>query len=469
MDQVNRCEGLRAVARWMPLRSPRAANPRPDPEAAGGRKDRIEQRTRPPTTGSVEQADHRRALLAGVGSARSVSSLNHPDVGIQIPPDAPLLSGFQMTRSDCCKRIDRALRFALVASMSAIFPSSAAAAHTQQPEPPRVILLIADGTGISHWSAGLLAADSAAILRFPVVGLVDTRNVEGRITDSGASATALATGVLTFNGAIGVNGDSVAVETVLERAEARGMATGLVATSSLVHATPASFASHVPDRYLYQEIAAQMAGSTIDVLLGGGRQYFDPNRRDDGRDYLTPLGRDRRWALGADDLSGDQVSGKPGLVGLFADNAMSAADEGRSPSLAEMTKAALAVLDRDPDGFFLMVEASQIDWLAHDNESFDRIAAEVLDCDEAMQVALGYVSGRTGALLVVVADHETGGLALVDQDGQWKAAYSSGGHTAELVPLFASGTGSERFGGIHSVAEIGRRLAEVVLRVQPVD
>jgi alkaline phosphatase len=86
-----------------------------------------------------------------------------------------------------------------------------------------------------------------------------------------------------------------------------------------------------------------------------------------------------------------------------------------------------------------------------------------------MQVALDYVSGRTGALLVVVADHETGGLALVEQDGQWKAAYSSGGHTAELVPLFASGTGSERFGGIHSVAEIGRRLAEVVLRVQPVD
>ena len=374
-----------------------------------------------------------------------------------------------MTRSDSCKRIDRALWVALVASMSAIFPASVAAVHTQQPEPPRVILLIADGTGISHWSAGLLAADSAAILRFPVVGLVDTRNVEGRITDSAASATAFATGVLTFNGAIGVDRDSVALETVLERAEARGMATGLVATSSLVHATPASFASHVPDRYLYQEIAAQLAGSTIDVLLGGGRQYFDPSRRDDGRDYLTPLGRDRRWAMGVDDLSGTRVSGKPGLVGLFADNAMSAADEGRSPSLAEMTKAALAVLDLDPDGFFLMVEASQIDWLAHDNESFDRIVAEVLDCDEAMQVALDYVSGRTGALVVVVADHETGGLALVDQDGQWKAAYSSDGHTAELVPLFASGTGSERFGGIHSVAEIGRRLAEVVLQVQPVD
>ena len=374
-----------------------------------------------------------------------------------------------MTRSHSCWRKHSALWFALVASTSAVLPLSVAVARPQQPDPPRVILLVADGTGISHWSAGLLAGDSAAILRFPVVGLVDTRNVEGRITDSAASATAFATGVPTFNGFVGVGPDTVALETVLERAEVRGMATGLVATSSIVHATPAAFAAHVPDRYLYQEIAAQLAGSGVDVLLGGGRQYFDPSRRDDEHDYLTPLGRYRRWATSADDLGGDPVSGKPGLVGLFADNAMDAADEGRSPTLAEMTKAAIAVLDRDPDGFFLMVESSQIDWLAHDNEPFDRLAAEVLDCYEAMQVALDYVSGRPGALLIVVADHETGGLALVEQDGEWKASYSSDGHTAELVPLFAIGTGSERFGGTHSIDEIGRRLAEVVLQVQPVD
>ena len=374
-----------------------------------------------------------------------------------------------MARSDSRRRKHSALWFALVASTSAVLPASAAAARPQQPDPPRVILLVADGTGISHWTAGLLAGGSAAILRFPVVGLVDTRNVEGRITDSAASATAYATGVPTLNGFVGVGPDTVALETVLERAEVRGMATGLVATSSIVHATPAAFAAHVPDRYQYQEIAAQIAGSEIDVLLGGGRQYFDPSRRDDERDYLTALGRYRRWATSADDLAGDPVSGKPGLVGLFADNAMTAADEGRSPTLAEMTKAAIAVLDQDPDGFFLMVESSQIDWLAHDNEPFDRLAAEVLDCDEAIQVALDYVSGRPGALLVVVADHETGGLALVEQGGQWRALYSSDGHTAELVPLFAIGAGSERFGGTHSIDEIGRRLAEVVLRVQPVD
>ena len=374
-----------------------------------------------------------------------------------------------MTQADIRRRTGRFLLLALGLAVAVVRPVSAATPNLQQPDPPRVILLIADGTGISHWTAGLMATDSAAILRFPVVGLVDTRNVDGRITDSAASGTAYATGVLTFNRSIGMGPDTLALETVMERAEAQGMATGLVATSSIVHATPAAFAAHVPDRYQYEEIAAQMAGSPVDVLLGGGRQFFDPLRRDDGRDYVTPLGRNRQWATSAADLAGGMVVGKSGLVGLFADNAMKAADEGRSPTLTEMTKAAIAVLDRDPEGFFLMVEASQIDWLAHDNEPFDRVAAEVLDCDEVMHAVLDYVSRRPGALLVVVADHETGGLALLEEDGRWKTAYGSDGHTAELVPLFAAGTGSDRFGGTHRIDEIGRRLADVVLGTQPVD
>jgi alkaline phosphatase len=339
----------------------------------------------------------------------------------------------------------------------------------QQSDPPRVILLIADGTGIAHWTVGLLATDSAAILRFPVVGLVDTRNVEGRITDSAASATAFATGVLTYNRAIGVGPDSMAIETVLERAASRGMATGLVATSSLVHATPASFATHVPDRYQYEEIARQLAGSPVDVLLGGGREFFDPGVRKDGRDYLSVLGRNRRWAVGEDDLAGAPGTGGPGLVGLFADNEMPTAEQGRSPTLAKMTAAAIEVLDRNPEGFFLMVEASQIDWLAHDNEPFDRLAPEILDCDAAIRVALEFVSTRPGALLIVVADHETGGLAVVDEDGRWATTYSSRGHTAEFVPLFASGAGAERFGGTQRIDEIGRRLGEVVSGKQSAD
>jgi alkaline phosphatase len=325
--------------------------------------------------------------------------------------------------------------------------------------PPRVILFIADGTGIAHWTAGVVADPSLSLWRFPVTGLVDTRNVEKRITDSAASATAYATGVLTFNRFIGMGPDSVALETTMERAARRGMATGLVATSSIVHATPASFAAHVIDRGEYEEIAAQMAASPVNVLLGGGRGYFDPASREDGENQLVPLARTRRWVTSASDLSDVADSEVPGLVGLFAENAMPTADQRRSPTLAEMTTAALRVLDRDPDGFFLVVEASQIDWLAHDNQSFARVAAEVLDCDAAIKVALDYLERRSDALVVVVADHETGGTAVLEDRDGWRLGYASGGHTADLVPLFAAGTGAISFSGLHGVDEVGRLLA----------
>lgn len=393
----------------------------------------------------------------------------HTDSEFRVLPAPRFPSELLMIQLHTRRPTGRVALLALGFATSSFGTLSATNVPPQQSEPPRVILLIADGTGIAHWTAGLFMSDSAAILRFPVVGLVDTRNVEGRITDSAASATTYATGVLTYNRAIGVGPDTMALETVLERAASNGMATGLVATSSLVHATPASFATHVPDRYQYEEIARQLAGSSVDVLLGGGREFFDPDVREDGRDYLSVLGRNRRWTTGEDDLFGGTGSDGQGLVGLFADNAMPTAEQGRSPTLAEMTAAAIEVLDRDPDGFFLMVEASQIDWLAHDNEPFDRLVPEVLDCDAAIRVALDFVSTRPGSLLVVVADHETGGLTLVEEDGRWAAAYRSGGHTAELVPLFASGAGAERFGGTHRIDEIGRRLGEVVSGEHAVD
>ena len=329
--------------------------------------------------------------------------------------------------------------------------------------PPRVILVIADGTGISHWTAGMLSSDSLALWRFPVTGLVDTRNVEGKITDSAASATAYATGVLTFNRFIGMGPDSSILETVMERASRRGMSTGLVATSSIVHATPASFASHVLDRGEYEEIASQMAGSAVNVLLGGGRAYFDPAHREDGVDYLSELGRDRQTVSNAAELSAVREVEASGLIGLFADNAMPAADEGRTPTLAQMTSAALAVVDRDPDGFLLVVEASQIDWLAHDNQPFERVASEVLDCDAALHIALDYLERTPGALVVVVADHETGGTTVLEGASGWELRYSSGGHTAELVPMFAAGAGAAAFSGLHTADDVGRLLEAAVL------
>jgi alkaline phosphatase len=367
----------------------------------------------------------------------------------------------------------RCLPIGFVALLIPLLPGSArpiaGSSPGGSPDPPRVILFIADGTGIGHWTAGVLADSSLSLWRFPVTGLVDTRNVEKKITDSAASATAYATGVLTFNRFIGVGPDSVPLETIMERAARHGMATGLVATSSIVHATPASFAAHVTDRGEYEEIAAQMAASPVNVLLGGGRAYFDPALREDGEDYLISLAQRRHRVTTLAELSEVAGSEAQGLVGLFAENAMLAADERRSPTLAEMTSAALAVLDRDPDGFLLVVEASQIDWLAHDNQTFSRVAAEVLDCDAAIHVALEYLDRRSDALVIVTADHETGGTSVLEGKDGWRLGFSTGGHTADLVPIFAAGTGALDFSGLHAIDEVGRLLAaKVVPREVPI-
>jgi len=332
--------------------------------------------------------------------------------------------------------------------------------------PTRVVLFIADGTGVSQWTVALFEHPDSPLLRFPVGGLVDTRNVEDRITDSAASATAYASGVLTRNRYLGVDADGARLATVLERAAERGLATGLVATSTVTHATPAAFAAHVTDRNAHAEIAAQMAAASIDVLLGGGRKWFDPASRKDGADALGHLRHGKVWAENAADLpaaaAAAAASGE-GLAGLFADDNMPRVAD-RSPTLGEMTAAALEVLDADPEGFFLMVEASQVDWRSHDNESWDSVAGEMRDADGALRVLLEYVRRNPETLLVVTADHETGGAAVVDgPHGGWALDWATGDHTADMVPLFAIGRGAVAFGGVRRVDAVGRLLTAALL------
>jgi alkaline phosphatase len=157
-----------------------------------------------------------------------------------------------------------------------------------------------------------------------------------------------------------------------------------------------------------------------------------------------------------------QLDTVPALVGLFAYNHMPASPT-RQPTLAEMTEAALTVLDRNPYGFFLMVEGSQPDWRSHDNAPLDAVVAEMLDLDYAVAAALKYREEHPETLIVVTADHETGGLALqFDSTSSLAAAYTTGGHTAAMVPLFAIGPGAERFGGMTTNDRVGRLLFERV-------
>ncbi len=331
-----------------------------------------------------------------------------------------------------------------------------------EPAPPRVILFIGDGVGASYWTAARFASDSLAVDAFDVMGLVDTRSASHKVTDSAAGATVYATGVRTYNGAVGVGPDSLPRRTVLEVAEERGMATGLVATSTITHATPASFGAHVVSRAMQPEIARQLARQEIEVLLGGGRRFFDGSA--EGASNLLPeLQRRYAYVETAEQLSALALDTVEALLGLFAADGMDRAIDGRTPTLADMTRAALAVLHRDPDGFFLMVEGSQPDWRGHANEPLEAVTAEMLDYDRAIGVALEYQERNPETLIVVVADHETGGLALEgDSNGELVARYTTDYHTAQMIPLFARGPGAERFAGMIANYRVGELLMEAV-------
>jgi len=289
--------------------------------------------------------------------------------------------------------------------------------------PKNVILMIADGFGPAsatlarEFSGEPLALD--AILR----GAVRTSSTSSRVTDSAASATAYASGIQTYNGAIGVDTLQNPVGTVLEAAQSRGMRTGLVATSRITHATPATFAAHVPERWDETTIAEHIAARDIDVVFGGGRKFFVPETeggdRTDGRNLLDEV-RGRGIAVVTDRAGFDWTVETP-VLGLFAEGHMAyeidrdslsrSGEKTDQPSLAAMTQRALDLLGDGEAGFFLMVEGSRIDHAGHGNDPAAHVH-DVLAYDAAVRVALDFARAMGNTLVVSVADHETGGLSL---------------------------------------------------------
>lgn len=330
--------------------------------------------------------------------------------------------------------------------LAASVPAAAQPAEDEAERPKNVILFVADGAGPASFTMARdflrdqhgvesLALDSA------LVGAIRTFSTSSRVTDSAASATAFSAGVKTYNGAIAVDDEKRPVATVLEAAEKEGMATGLVATSRLTHATPAAFAAHVPNRSMEDEIADQMLKQGIEVLMGGGRRHFLPEegeapvaeqapdaehgRRKDGRNLMQEAkGEGYAVARTRDELM--QAEATP-LLGLFEKSHMAYAldrDAAQEPSLAEMTVKAIELLQDDEDGFFLMVEASRIDHAGHDNDAAAHLG-DLLAYDEAAAAALEFARENGQTLVVATSDHETGGLSLgrdVDGDGvyAWK-------------------------------------------------
>ena len=325
--------------------------------------------------------------------------------------------------------------------------------------PKSIIFIIADGTGIGQYTLSYYANGPFAPARFDHVGLVSTHSNDGqcsstckRVTDSAASGTALSAGIKTYNGAIGVDQDTLAVKTMLDMAEERGMATGLVATSTITHATPASFAAHVDNRKKEDEIAIQYAQREIDVILGGGKKFWS--------DSLIAE-YEKRGAQFIDNIH-SPVDQNKRLLGLFADKALARAYEGRTPTTTEMAKVAINHLDKNPNGYFIMIEESQVDWGGHSNNA-DYIKGEMASLNELINYVLDYQETHTDVLVVLTADHECGGVAVHDgSDGDLDIHFTSMYHSANFVPIWATGPGGEVFDAFLDNTEIGKQLISYI-------
>ena len=328
--------------------------------------------------------------------------------------------------------------------------------------PKNIILMIGDGMGLTQITAGMYANNNQLHLEaFPVVGLQKTYAYDNLITDSAASATAIACGVKTYNGAIGVTPDTVAVQSILEEAEMKGLKTGLVATSTIVHATPASFIAHQPLRKMYDEIAADFLKTDIDFFLGGGKKHFDGQREDEKS--LIPAFQAKGYTVSdmvASELEDIDVMAADKFAYFTANDSPIPVASGRNYLKLASVKASNFLKRKSAnDGFFLMIEGSQIDWGGHANDT-KYIVTEMKDFNETIGAVLDFAKKDKETLVIVTADHETGGFAInpTSRMDSIAGAFTSTYHTATMVPVFAYGPGAELFSGIYENTDIYHRM-----------
>ena len=332
----------------------------------------------------------------------------------------------------------------------------------ETPEPPKavnVIYMIGDGMALPQVYAAMLASgEEMTFSQFPYIGVVDTHSASNDITDSAAGGTALASDYKTKNGMVGMNPDSIPVQTVLEFMKEQGKETGIVVSCYVTHATPATFYAKVPKRSHYEDIAMQLAETdNVNLIIGGGRKHF--TQRKDSLDLVQEMVEKYGWTV-YDTLADIDTTCKKYAV-LANDDHMPKAAE-RGDFLPRAVETALQTLDGAENGFFLMVEGSQIDFACHGNDS-TWMMDEMMDFDAAIKVALNYAKEKGNTLVVVTADHETGGLTLPDPNGKYTNVvfnYSSWSHTCLPVMVYAYGPGAEKFTGWMQNNELKGRILE---------
>lgn len=318
--------------------------------------------------------------------------------------------------------------------------------RVEMPQAKNLILLIGDGMGATQVAAGRIALRGPNGLLWmqtlPSGALVRTQSASSLIPDSAAAGSALATGIRIANGSISIDSAGRPLTTLFESARARGRSAGLLTTTEITDATPAAFSAHVEARGEKLDIALQQASGGMEVLLGCGPEKFLPRsrggERTDGVDLVAGL-KASGYAIDLDPAAlAPSDSGR--LVGLFAEKSR--------PPLAALTKSAIDTLSHDPDGFVLMVESEEIDSACH-NHQLERLIKGMAEFDEAVRVALEFAKADGNTLVVVTADHETGGLELVNgkSASTLGVRWATGNHTAQPVPLYAWGPGAMLFGG----------------------
>jgi alkaline phosphatase len=318
--------------------------------------------------------------------------------------------------------------------------------------PLKIILLIGDGMGINHTQIGRITMGgpdfNMAVDRMPIQGTVINHSYDSLNIDSAASATAWATGTSTINRFVGVDPAQRSVPNISEVLEEHGFLSGLVATSSITHATPAAHYAHVGSRYEEEEIASQLVNSNIHIALGGGKEFFN---LDDSKDAT--------FFFDLDKIPG--AAFKTGrVIGLFAEDGI---NRGEGPSQLEMTKVALDYLHQDSpcSKLFLMSEGSQIDWASHDND-LKAMLIELEDFNATVNTVLDYASQRDDVLVVVSSDHETGGLTVLGQKDDFVySRWNTDKHSLNQIGIYAYGPGAEAFAGKMDQTEIFTKLTSL--------
>ena len=293
--------------------------------------------------------------------------------------------------------------------LSLMLPVSATDSHNAN-----VILMIPDGQSIPATTLARWYKGSSLAIDEMDSGSVRTYSMFTPITDSAAAATAMATGQKTYNGFIGVLLDSNAkkpIANIIEAARLKNKSTGIVCTSEVMHATPSAFSAHYPGRNSYDNLSEQQVYQGVDVVLGGGRQYFKEKRLD-GENLIDEIKELGYEYITTPEQMKQSTSTK--IWGMFADADLDFdfdRDPVQQPSIAEMTEKALQILSKNKNGFFLIVEGSKVDWAAHSNDPIG-IISESLAFDNAVKIALDFAKNDTNTVVLTATDHGNGGISI---------------------------------------------------------